>query len=61
MIEHLLKHTPQLQKKEVPAELSALAEQIRALLSTFPADSPEIKALKASPAYQKVAELIENK
>ncbi len=61
MIEHLLKHTPQLQKKEVPAELSALAEQIRALLSTFPADSPEVKALKASPAYQKVAELIENK
>lgn len=59
MIEYLLEHTPELQKKKIPAELSALAEQVRTLLSTLPADSPEVKALKASSAYQKVASIIE--
>lgn len=40
-------------------ELLALAEQVKAILSRFPPDDPAVAELKASPAYQRVAPLIE--
>jgi len=61
MVEYLMEHTPELQEKTTSAELMSLAEQIRSLLSAYPSDSPEVAALKSSPAYQKVAWLIEGK
>ncbi len=44
---------------EPPAELLALAEQVKKLLAGYPADSPAVEAIKASPAYKQVAYLIE--
>ena len=35
-------------------------EQVKAMLAKFDPDSPEVKRLKESPAYQKVAYLIDN-
>jgi len=58
IVEFLLNHTPELQAPP-SAELLALAEKVRGLLSAYPPDDPAVAALKASPAYQKVAYLIE--
>lgn len=41
-------------------ELLELAEQIRTVLRQYPANDPAVQALKQSPAYQKVAYLIED-
>lgn len=41
------------------SELVALAEQVTAILAQYPADAPEVMALKASPAYQRVAGLLD--
>ena len=41
------------------SELATLAEQVSAILAQYPADDPAMEALKTSPAYQKVARLIE--
>lgn len=60
MIGFLTEHIPQLQRKEVSPELKDLAEQVRMILSAYPADAPEIRALKNSPVYQQVAWLIES-
>ena len=57
MVEFLINHTPEL--KTPSEELSALAEQIQAILSKFPPENPAVAALKASPAYQRVASLVE--
>lgn len=46
-------------RKQVSPELLALAEQVRAILAQYPSDDPAVAALKQSPAYQKVAYLIE--
>lgn len=59
MIGFLTEHIPQLQRKEVSPELKDLAEQVRMILSAYPVDAPEIRALKNSPVYQQVAWLIE--
>lgn len=64
MVEYLMKHTPQLQEKkrrkeEAPAELIALAEQVKMILASYEPDNPTVAALKNSPAYQKVAWLLE--
>jgi len=59
MVEFLTEHTPELQTPPPSTELLALAEKIRMILSAYPADDPAVTALKASPAYQKVAYLIE--
>ena len=59
MVEFLTKHTPELQPPEPSAELAALAEQVRTVLSQFSPDDPSVAALKQSEAYQKVAYLIE--
>lgn len=51
--------TPQPQPQAVSAELLALAQQIRTILSRFAPDDPAVLQLKASPAYQMVAHLID--
>lgn len=61
MVEFLVDHTEALQAPPPPPELLALAEQVRMLMSQYPADHPAILALKESEAYQKVAQLIEGK
>lgn len=57
IVEFLIDHTPEL--KTPSEELSALAEQIRAVLKKFPLGDPAVVALKQSEAYRKVAHLIE--
>lgn len=59
--EYLIKNTPQLNagSKGVSQELLNLAEQVRKLLSAYPPNHPAVAAIKASDAYQKVAEIIE--
>ena len=59
MAEFLLDHTPELQAPPPSPELLALAEKVKTMLAAYPADDPAVEALKASPAYQKVAHLIE--
>lgn len=64
MVEYLVNHTPQLQerkrrKEEASAELLALAEQVKMILANYEPDNPTVAALKSSPAYQKVAWLLE--
>ena len=41
------------------AELQVLADQVRSILAQYKPDDPAVMALKQSPAYQKVAHLIE--
>lgn len=45
---------------QVSKELLMLAQQVKTILDRFPANHPSVKALKMSPAYQKVAKLIED-
>lgn len=59
MVEFLTEHTPELQAPPPDPELLALAEKVRMILSAYPADDPAVAELKASPAYQRVAYLIE--
>lgn len=59
VVEFLLDHTPELQAPPPSPELLALAEKVKTMLAAYPADDPAVEALKASPAYQKVAHLIE--
>lgn len=59
MVEFLMEHTPELQAPPPGAELLALAEKVRTILAAYPADDPAVAVLKASPAYQRVADLIE--
>lgn len=59
MTQFLLEHTPELHRPEPSAELNALAEQIRSVLSSFAVDDPAVASLKQSEAYRKVAHLIE--
>lgn len=59
MVEFLTEHTPELQAPPPDPELLQLAEKVRLMLAAYPADDPAVEALKASPAYQRVAHLIE--
>lgn len=59
MVEFLLDHTPELQIPPPSSELLELAEKVKAMLAAYPADDPAVAALKESPAYQRVAHLIE--
>lgn len=59
MVEYLTENTPELWNTGTAPELLALAEKVKALLAAYPADDPAVAAVKASPAYQKVAYLIE--
>lgn len=60
--EYLIKYTPQLAsyRQGGSDELLILAKQVRKMLSSYPPNHPAVAAIKASEAYQKVAELIEN-
>ncbi|WP_160662890.1 glycosyltransferase [Colidextribacter sp. OB.20] len=59
MAAFLLEQLERAQRLQAPPELLALAEQVRALLAACDPGDPAVTALKASPAYQKVAYLIE--
>ncbi len=59
MVEYLTEETPELKRLAPAPELLELAKQVRMILSMYPADSPAVAALKASPAYRQVAWLIE--
>lgn len=60
MVEWLTVHTSALRKETVSPELLALAEQVRALLASYPPENAAVQEIKASPVYQKVAWLIED-
>lgn len=60
MVEYLTENTPGLKAEEPSAELMALAEQVKRLLSLYPADAPEVATLKETPAYRQVAQFIED-
>lgn len=60
MVEYLTENTPGLKAEEPPAELMALAEQVRTILSLYPKGAPEVAALKATSAYKQVARFIED-
>lgn len=60
MVKFLVEHTEELKPAvEVTPEMLALAEQVKTVLAMYPADDPAVVALKATPAYQQVAFLIE--
>ena len=54
------KHKKQEEIKKATPELVAMAEQLKIMLSALPPDSPQLMAIKQSPAYKQVAFLIEN-
>lgn len=55
-VDFLLAHKP---KTAAQRQLEELAEQVRDILAQYSPDDPAVEALKASPAYQKVAHLLE--
>ena len=57
MVEFLVEHTEGIQQPS--QELLELAEKVRTLLAAYAPDDPAVAVLKQSPAYQKVAYLIE--
>lgn len=59
MVEFLAERTPELQTQLPSAELLVMAEKIRMLLASYPENDPAVAAIKQSPAYQRVAYLIE--
>lgn len=58
MVDFLLEHKP---KTDAQRQLEELAGQVRAILARYTPDDPAVAALKQSPAYQKVAPLLEQK
>lgn len=54
-VDFLLEHKP---KTAAQRQLEELAEQVKAILARYAPDDPAVAALKASPAYQKVAPLL---
>ena len=59
MVEFLMEHTPEMKVLAPSQELLELAEKVRTLLAAYAPDDPAVAVLKQSPAYQKVAYLIE--
>ncbi len=59
LMEQLERQQEEERRAQASPELLALAEQVRMLISMYSPDDPAVLALKASPAYQQVAELIE--
>ena len=57
MVEFLVEHTEGVQQPS--QELLELAEKVRTLLAAYAPDAPAVAVLKQSPAYQKVAYLVE--
>ena len=54
-----MEHTPEMKVLAPSQELLELAEKVRTLLAAYALDDPAVAVLKQSPAYQKVAYLIE--
>lgn len=54
-VDEMLAHTP---KSETDIQLEQLAQQVRTVLDRYPSGDPAVEALKASPAYQRVAHLL---
>lgn len=54
-VDFLLAHKP---KTSAQRQLEELAGQVKAILASYAPDDPAVAALKASPAYQKVAPLL---
>ena len=63
MVDYLLEQLEQWQKKQKtePPELLELANKVWEILARYDPNDPAVTALKASPAYQKVAHLIERR
>lgn len=63
MVEFLMDHTealtPSGEQAQITDELSALAGQIRSILANYSPDDPAVLQIKSTPAYQKVAWMIE--
>ena len=59
MVDFLVDHAPKPQPAPSP-ELLALAEQVKAALAQYAPDDPAVLQLKATPAYQSVASLLED-
>ena len=59
MVEFLMEHTPEMKVLAPSQELLELAEKVRTLLAAYAPDDPAVAVLKQSPAYQKVAYLVE--
>lgn len=63
LVEFLTEHTPEIQvlpQEDATAELSALAEQVRAILAGLDPDDPAVAQLKESPVYRQVAWMLED-
>lgn len=56
MVDFLLEHKP---KTAAQRQMEELAGQVQAILARYAPDDPAVAALKQSPAYQKVAPLLE--
>ena len=56
MVDFLLEHKP---KTDAQRQLEELAGQVRAILARYASDDPAVAVLQQSPAYQKVAPLLE--
>lgn len=54
-VDFLLEHKP---RTAAQRQLEELAGQVRAILARYAPDDPAVQAIKASPAYQKVAHLL---
>lgn len=60
MVDHLLRQVERGQEQNsITPEMKALAVQIRAVLAQYAPDDPAVQMLMASPAYQKVAPILE--
>lgn len=60
MVNYLLRQMEEHQRKSVlTPEMKALVQKIQSILAVYPADDPAVQMLKASPAYQKVAHLLD--
>ena len=59
MVDFLVDHAPKPQPAPSP-ELLALAGQVKAALAQYAPDDPAVLQLKATPAYQSVASLLED-
>ncbi|WP_294553646.1 FkbM family methyltransferase [uncultured Pseudoflavonifractor sp.] len=57
MVEFMGRHRP---ARPVDPQLRELADRVRAVLSQYAPGDPAVRALKESPAYQKVAPLLES-
>lgn len=61
MVQFMLDRFVEIARPKTSPELLTLAERVRTILAAYSSNNPAVAALKASPAYQQVAYLIEDK